>query len=91
MVSGNVAYKKPTRMGSGMWGKRWPSRKAVDGNIDPVMNHEHCSWTQNNNPLSHAWKIDLQNFYDIDKITLYATKRECIELEKIHNTTLSES
>ena len=73
MVSGNVAYKKPAQMGSGMWGKRWPAKKAVDGNTDPVMKHEHCSWAQGGGPLGHSWKIDLQDFYDIETITLYAT------------------
>ena len=78
MVSGNVAYLKPAKMGTGQWGKRWPAKKAVDGNIDPVMGHEHCSWAQAYGSLGYSWKIDLQNFYDIEKITLYATSGECI-------------
>ena len=73
-------------MGYGMWGKTWPARKAVDGNIDPNMGHHHCAWAQGEGPLTCAWKIDLEDFYDIDKITLYANNRECIELENMHGT-----
>ena len=64
-----------------------PAKNAVDGNTDPVMKHKHCSWAQNGGPLGYSWKIDLQDFYDIETITLYATKGECVELEKIHNTS----
>ena len=74
-------------MGYGMWGKRWPARKAVDGNIDPVMGHERCAWAQSEGPLKWAWKIDLEDFFDIDKITLYANNGECTELENIHDTS----
>ena len=64
-------------------GKQNTARKAVDGNIDPEMGHHHCAWAQGEGPLSSSWKIDLEDVFDIDTIILYATNRECIELENI--------
>ena len=65
-------------MGYGIWRKYWPADRAVDGSIDTIMNHGHCSWVQNAGPLSHSWKVDLRAFYDVETMLLYSTKSERI-------------
>ena len=78
VISGNVAYNKPTEMGHGMYRKDYPSQYAVDGNVDAAMGHHHCAFVQNSGPLSHAWVVDLGDSFDVDKIILYASSSECI-------------
>ena len=74
VVSGNVAYKQSTNMGHGNMRMKCQSPTAVDGNVDPDINHHHCAFAQNNEPLSHSWVVDLRGIYDIEKIILHASK-----------------
>ena len=78
VISGNVAYNKSTAMGTGQWRQDNPSKKAVDGNVDPDVYHYHCAFVQQFGPLTFAWVVDLRYIYDIDKIILYASSSECI-------------
>ena len=65
-------------MGHGQWRKENPSKKAVDGNVDPYMNHHHCAFVQNLGPLTHALLVDLGDIYQIHQIVLHASASECI-------------
>ena len=78
-------------MGYGMWRKFWPADKAVDGSIDTNMDNYHCSWVQNYGPLSHSWKVDLRDFYDVETMLLYSTNSECIKYENTENTNTVEN
>ena len=55
-------------MGHGIWRKNNPASKAVDGSVDPHMNHHHCAFVQNTGSLTHAWAVDLRDIYDVEKL-----------------------
>ena len=63
-------------MGHGRRRNTSPSKKAVDGNVDPVESHHHCAFVQNLPPLPHSWLVDLGDLYAIDKIILHASGGE---------------
>jgi len=60
----------------GQWARAYGARNAVDGNTDPIMEHRHCAWAQSNGKYGYSWVVDLKELYEIEKITLYATRGE---------------
>ena len=63
-------------MGLGGWMSTYPAYKGVDGNTFAAMYGQHCSVVQNKGSLYRQFKIDLMNFYDIEKVIIYPTSGE---------------
>ena len=68
---GNLAYRKPTTQGPGTNAYHYASR-AVDGNLDPGINHGSCAhpYDPNDADGSAWWKVDLQEIYVIISVNI---------------------
>ena len=87
IVSGNIAYLKPTKMGYGTWSYTYAAYKAVDGDTYDEMSAHHCSVVQNAGIIPNKFKIDLMDFYDIEKLVIHTTRGKCIYLDNIHDSS----
>ena len=64
------------------YSKKYTASKAVDGNTDSDMHHNHCAhpmtWNKN---LSAWWKVDLDDTYRIYSVVIYNRKNVPWRLE----------
>ena len=70
--SGNVAYNKTASQLGNYNGHMAP--RAVDGDIGPNLDGNHCAHPDNNNGQQPPawWSVDLGNQYEISNIVLFA-------------------
>ena len=83
LVSGNVGFGKTAWQSPGRdeyWSSKYPARLALDGNIDPDLNHNSCAHPTAPSGTNAWWMVDLGDKYRIDRVIIYNRKRGSVEL-----------
>ena len=71
IVSGNVAYNKPSSQSIGDWGGRFLAGRAVDGNTNPNMTEGHCAHPDTDWSRNAWWMVNLGEIYNISRVIIY--------------------
>ncbi|KAK2191678.1 hypothetical protein NP493_48g07064 [Ridgeia piscesae] len=88
--TGNVAYnKKASQSGekTNIYSRSYPASRAVDGNTDSYLKHDHCAHPMLNDTTTTAWwKVDLNGTYRLYSVVIYNRNSN---IERLDGFTLS--